>query len=361
MWQLRYRHNGHKIEESTKTGDERKARRLLRDRLRTAGTPDFLGPQAERVSWADLKAGILYDYTVTRKNRSTRRLGQSLAHLEAVFGTDKALAITDERVAQYIGDRLTEGAKPATVNRDLAALRRMFRLNKLVRRSCPDIRLLDESDNVREGFIEPADFEAFLTALRERGASDMADAAEFAYLSLWRRENVLGLVWPHVGFRRDAAGAILGAVIRLPHVNTKNKKPLTLVVGDQGRLLDLLRRRFARARDSCPYVFHCDGRRLRHFRVAWRTAAEAVGLPGLLFHDLRRSGARNLRRAGLPESVIMRMGGWKTRAMLLRYDITDESDLAAAASAYDAFLDTATARGRKVVGIAEAKRTGTMD
>jgi integrase len=106
------------------------------------------------------------------------------------------------------------------------------------------------------------------------------------------------------------------------------------------RLLDLFSRRWAARRLGCVYVFHTDGRRLADFRTSWESAAAAVGHPRLLFHDLRRSGARNLRRAGLQEGTIMKLGGWKTRAMFLRYDITDESDLAAAAVSYDRFLDT---------------------
>ena len=57
----------------------------------------------------------------------------------------------------------------------------------------------------------------------------------------------------------------------------------------------------------------------------------------------------------------MRMGGWKTRSMFERYAIVDEHDLAAAVTAYDAFLDSATAEGRKVVSITDAKRTGTTN
>jgi len=50
----------------------------------------------------------------------------------------------------------------------------------------------------------------------------------------------------------------------------------------------------------------------------------------MLIHDIRRTVARNLRRAGLSEGEIMKLCGWKTRAMFDRYNIIDEADLAAA-------------------------------
>jgi len=46
--------------------------------------------------------------------------------------------------------------------------------------------------------------------------------------------------------------------------------------------------------------------------------------------DQRRSAARELRKAGVPESTIMDIGGWKTREMFKRYAITDSKDIAAA-------------------------------
>lgn len=179
---------------------------------------------------------------------------------------------------------------------------------------------------------------------------DLADATRFAYLTAWRRANVLGLRWEHVHLTKDARGTVTGGVIRLPNVLLKNKKPLTLPVASP-RLLALLQDRVHLRRLDCPYVFHADGKPLRSFRAAWTRAATAVGRPGLLFHDLRRSAARNLRKAGVPETTIMLLGGWKSRSMLTRYDIHDENDLALATTALDAYYDRATEQPATVVPI----------
>jgi integrase len=50
----------------------------------------------------------------------------------------------------------------------------------------------------------------------------------------------------------------------------------------------------------------------------------------MLVHDLRRTAARDFRRAGVSEGVIMRLCGWETRSMFDRYNIIDEHDLAEA-------------------------------
>ena len=44
-------------------------------------------------------------------------------------------------------------------------------------------------------------------------------------------------------------------------------------------------------------------------------------------HVLRRTAARDFRKAGVSEGEIMRLCGWKTRDMFDRYNIIDQADL----------------------------------
>jgi hypothetical protein len=80
-----------------------------------------------------------------------------------------------------------------------------------------------------------------------------------------------------------------------------------------------------------PLVFHRAGRPIGDIRKTWKKALEAAELPSdkshrKLFHDFRRTAARDMVRAGVPQSVAMSITGHKTVSMFLRYKITDGTE-----------------------------------
>jgi integrase len=114
-------------------------------------------------------------------------------------------------------------------------------------------------------------------------------------------------------------------IIRLHPGTTKNKDgrevKMTQTVHD---LLELC----VEGKNPHDHVFtRPNGQRVRDFRGAWDNARIATGVPKLLFHDLRRTAARNFRRAGIAEGVIMKIGGWRTRSVFERYAIISHTDI----------------------------------
>lgn len=91
---------------------------------------------------------------------------------------------------------------------------------------------------------------------------------------------------------------------------------------------------------------------MKSFWIRWKAATLAAGCPGRVPHDCRRTAVRNLNRAGVPETVAMKISGHKTRSVFDRYGITSEEDLAEASRKLQAL--TGTIAGTKAVTDTEA-------
>lgn len=263
-------------------------------------------------------------------------------------------AIDPIAIEKYKEARLKAGAAPATVNRDLEALRRAFTLavQHGLLTSRPHIEKLAEH-NIRTGFFEREQFEALLahlTTVQSGKAKPIAHVVRFAYITGWRLGEVLGLRWKNVDLR--------AGTVRLEPGTTKNEEGRTFPLNAELRqLLDerLEAQRLTTHRTKVVALTHdgeaCvftkkNGRPITTFRKRWHSAVRAIGvpdrvvkkklangkvverrLPGLLVHDFRRTAVRRLERAGVARSVAMKLVGHKTESVYRRYAIVSESDL----------------------------------
>ena len=94
------------------------------------------------------------------------------------------------------------------------------------------------------------------------------------------------------------------------------------------------------------FVFKYASRPIKDFRDGLKRACEKVDIVygrfeegGFIFHDLRRTGITNARKAGVARNVIMRITGHSNRGnMNARYDQIDTIDLLNAVDQMEGFF-----------------------
>lgn len=286
----------------------------------------------ERTRFQDLAELLINDYEINGR-RSLVRAKRSIKHLRDFFGLCRATEITADRVSAFIAFRKRHGAANASINRELAALKRMFRLGKRVGKvsEIPHISLLLE-DNVRKGFFEREQFDAVIGHLPDY----LKPVVEVAYITGWRvASEILTRHWQHVDFA--------GGWLRLEPGETKNRNGRNFPFTQRLRALLTEQRERTSALEratgcSIPWVFHRHGHRIKTFYALWRKVCQESGIPGRLLHDFRRTAVRNLERAGIPRSDAMAMVGHLTESIYRRYAISDEGSLREAAAKLDTFF-----------------------
>ena len=273
-----------------------------------------LASPSETLTFNDLALAYLEDFELQRY-RSISTAKPRVGHLRSFFDGWITTAITTESIRQYQRHRREQGAEAASINRETSILSRMFHLavhsGKLERMPLFPKRL--EENPPRQGFFEHDEY----VKVRRELPSSYQDVLDFAYYSGWRRNEILYLTWDEVD--------LAGGVVRLAPHRSKTKIGRLLPISDPLRAV--LKRRERRRQPDDTRVFRRDGVTVRAWRYALRDACRRAGLPHRLLHDCRRTAARNLVRAGVPERVAMMLTGHKTRAVFDRYNIVNEREL----------------------------------
>ncbi len=295
------------------------------------------------VKFGTLAAAVVAHYDVNELRSRDDIECRYRLHLVPFFGSRKAVTITGANINAYVNIRKAEGAAAGSINRELEAMKRAFRLGleQGTVASAPRIKLLKES-NSRTGFFTRLEVDRVCSHLRE----PLNRFVLFAFLTAWRYDEIRNLKWSNVDFEREE--------IRLEPGTTKNGEgrafPMTAelrevigtartVTGQTEKAAKQNPVKLKRVATMTAFIFSIRGRQVGAFRKQWRNACFKAGLPCVvgvdgkpirslrLFHDLRRSGVRELAKA-LGERRAMARSGHKTRSVFDRYNIVSDFDLA---------------------------------
>jgi integrase len=169
LW-IQYYRDGKMHRESTGTADKRKATRILSRRPAEISTASFTAPDVARIRISELAEDFLRDYRINGRTSIDDAEARWRLHIETFFGSLRVSAVTSDLLDRYVDRRQQQGAKNATINRELAALKRMFHLGhdatppKLF--YIPRFPSLTEN-NSRQGFLEDSQYEKLLESCLE--------------------------------------------------------------------------------------------------------------------------------------------------------------------------------------------------
>jgi integrase len=271
--------------------------------------------------------------------------------IEPFFGGKTKLAsIRSAQLTKFIDVLVAGDVANGTINRHTAYVRRMFKLaveEELLVYIPGKFKHLDETDSVRQGFLEKAQFADIcdrMTATTADVVEVYRDIASVAYITGWRTDSeILPLEWRHVHLD-DNELHIDGAMAKNKEGRTFPMTPeLRAVFVRRDQIRQQLRkdgiicqwvwvRLVATARGGAAAASAKKPKRISNFYKAWKRAAIAAGYPGSMPHDCRRTAVRNGDRRGISGDVGLKLHGHKTPEVRRRYNIVSKQDLTDAAA-----------------------------
>lgn len=331
LW-IKYRKSGQVFRESSGSEKHAAAELLLKRRLGEIATGKFAGLGPERIQFRDLAKEVIRDYSENERSSSDHVERRLRLYLLPALGAVRAVDLGTSHIRRYIDQRRTSGAANATINRELAIVKRAFRLAlesdpPLVAR-VPRMPKLEEN-NIRTGFLE---HEKYLK-LRAELPEEIRPLLVIGYHTGARLGELKLMRWDQVDLGANR--------ITLNPGTTKNGEGRSLpIYGEMQQWLRIEKEIRDAQSPECPYVFRRGGKPVKNFRKSWSQACCRAQFPGLLFHDLRRTAVRNMVRAGIPEKIAMQISGHKTRSVFDRYNIVSDRDLDLAAERMQRHLES---------------------
>lgn len=247
-------------------------------------------------------------YPEIRNTPNRERLEYSFAHLVDEWGKDFPVkSIWIPQIKEYQINRLNDGAAAATVNKEKAALSKMFQVLMELRHVDVNparlVKNLSEKSGERQVYISHEDFQKILDFL----PLWFRPIAQTAYYTGMRRGEVVGLTRKRLNLKKRMI--YLG-----PEDVKEGQWKRVPIHKDLVPLLEEVMKVQAIGTDN---IFLHNGAPVTHrdeLRWCWDRKSAKAGLnPHPRFHDLRHTWKTNARRSGMHPEIQESILGHSTR------------------------------------------------
>jgi len=308
-WWMSFMYQGQQVRRSTGTTDKRLAEAILGQvRVQIVEGRFFEKQEVQHRTLKELMDRYATEHAARRANH--RRELTSVKNLKAFFGNPTLDQITPKRIVAYKNQRYTDGVKPATMNRELATLKKAFNLARREWEWCTDNPVcrvsMEKENNSRDRWLTVEEEQRLLPA----AAPWLRELIVFAIYTGMRMGEILALTWTGVDlFRRTVT------VFR-----SKNGERRTIPASTT--VLDLLKHKYATRPGTADIVFHSESQTPldgSNIRRALNIALDSAKIHDLHFHDLRHTFATRIVQAGIDLYKVQRLLGHKSPIMTQRY------------------------------------------
>jgi integrase len=310
-WWISYFVGGRQRFESSRSTKKSDARQLLDIRKGAAREGRLRLTKSNAPRFDEYTRSFLL--TIQHPN-TQKRYRSSVRNLTSCLGNVKLSFITASAIEDFKEKRLSQGVRTATINRDLAVLRRMMKLaeRKMLVNETPfrDVDFLEERKQRRRPHI--LTFEEEDRMLAVAAPHIRALAVLILETGMRSRREALSLLWRYVDFVNN--------LICVPDSKTPAGER-TIPISDRCKT-ELLRWRSLLGPEFSPYVFpnmHDPSKPLKDLRRSWARALKDAGLRYFWLYDLRHTLASRLTQAGVSPIFVAQIIGHSSTSILSTY------------------------------------------
>ena len=309
------RHNGKKIQKSLETSD-RKLAKAIEAKVRTEIVEGsyFEKPIGQNKTFKQLMEKFMMEHAPKVSENMQKSYSSSLKHLIPFFGDLTLLSISRKKISKYKVLRKDEGARPSSINRELAMLSKAFTLaledwEWINGNDKPFSKIsYEKENNERDRWL----IEDEEKRLLENSPGWLREIISFALNTGLRQDELLSLEWNRVNLFRKTI------LIQ----NTKNGKPKTVPLNQIaiGVIERKSEEKVRRLKNDFVFVSSHGTKIDRHnLRRAFNNAVRKAEIEDFKFHDLRHCFCTKLAQRGVDIYKIAKLAGHEDIRMTQRY------------------------------------------